>query len=93
LEVMTRLCPPPEPSQMPITSQLVGINPDGIATLANGTYWRIAPGDLARAKKWLTGAEVTVTPTDVHKPIRKVNLTNIDTGERVAAVQSNSPPK
>jgi len=77
---------------MPITSQLVGINSDGIAALANGTYWRIAPGDLARAKKWLTGGEVTVTPTDVHKPIRKVNLTNIDTGERVAAMQSNSPP-
>ena len=76
--------------ETPISSQLVAINPAGIAALVDGTYWRIAPGDLARAKKWIPGTVITVTPSDA--PVWPFKLTNVDTGEHVAATQSTPPP-
>jgi len=93
VRALAKVVPPllPEP-QMPINSQLVGINPGGIVMLANNTYWRIAPGDLALAKKWIPGTEITVTFTDVKKPWL-FKLTNTDSGEYVAANQSRPPPK
>jgi hypothetical protein len=84
---------PPESERTPTTSQLVGINPGGIATLANSTYWRIAPGDLARARGWIPGAEITVAPTTLKKGVWPVTLTNEETGEHVVGVKSNAPPK
>ena len=77
--------------ETPISSQLVAINPAGIAALVDGTYWRIAPGDLARAKKCIPGTVITVTPSDA--PVWPFKLTNVDTGEHVAATQSRPPPK
>src|SRR5258707_11773821 len=56
--------------ETPISSQLVAINPAGIAALVDGTYWRIAPGDLARAKKWIPGTVITVTPSEDRKSTR-----------------------
>ena len=54
LATLARVAPslPPEP-QIPTSSQLLGINVGGIAMLADGTAWRIAPNDLARAKRWI----------------------------------------
>jgi hypothetical protein len=83
----------PELAQMPVSSQLVGINRAGIATLANGTYWRIAPRDLARAKGWIPGTEITITAKDVENRAWPFTLTNMDAGESVAGVQSKPPPK
>jgi hypothetical protein len=86
--------PPPAPeSQTPINSQLVGIDPGGIATLANDTYWRIAPEDLAQAKTWIPGTEITVTANDVGNAMWPFKLTNMDAGEQVAAVQASPPPR
>ena len=79
--------------ETPISSQLVAINPGGIAALVDGTYWRIAPGDLACAKQWIPGTVITVTPSAVRKPVWPFKLTNVDTGEHVAATQSKPPPK
>ena len=79
--------------ETPISSQLVAINPAGIAALVDGTYWQIAPGDLARAKQWIPGTVITVMPSDVRKPVWPFKLTNVDTGEHVAATQSKPPPK
>jgi hypothetical protein len=85
--------PPLAPeTQTPINSQLVGINLGGIATLANGTYWRIAPGDLAQAKEWIAGTEITVT-ANVQNAIWPFKLTNMDAGEEVAAVEARPPPR
>jgi len=78
---------------MPISSQLVAINSGGIAALADGTYWRIAPDDLARAKKWIPGTVITITPSAVAKPNCPFTLTNVDTGDQVAATQSKPPPE
>jgi hypothetical protein len=83
----------PPDLQLPTTSQLLGINPGGIAALANGSYWRIAPGDLALARKWIPGAEITVAPTAIKKGVWPVTLTNTEIGERVAATGSKAPPK
>jgi len=78
---------------MPISSQLVAINASGIAALVDGTYWRIAPDDLARAKKWIPGTVITITPSAVAKPNCPFTLTNVDTGDQVAATQSKPPPE
>jgi hypothetical protein len=90
---LAKVMPSLPPEQTPTSSQLVAVNPGGTAALANGTYWRVAPKDLARAQQWITGAEITVTPNDVHKPVWPFKLTNEETGEHVAAVQSKPPPK
>jgi hypothetical protein len=77
---------------MPISSQLVAINAGGIAALVDGTYWRIAPDDLARAETWIPGTVITVTPSAGAKPDWPFTLSNVDTGEQVAATQSKPPP-
>jgi hypothetical protein len=77
---------------MPISSQLVAINASGIAALVDGTYWHIAPDDLARAEQWIPGAVITVTPSAGAKPDWPFTLSNADTGEQVAARQSKPPP-
>ncbi len=41
-------------------STLVELNKDGIATLADQSVWRIAPGHLGRVAGWAPGVEVTV---------------------------------
>jgi hypothetical protein len=94
LATLARVAPslPPEP-QIPTSSQLLGINVGGIAMLADGTAWRIAPNDLTRAKGWIPGTEITVTSTDVKKPLWPFKLTNTDAGECVAATRSKPPPK
>src|ERR1700730_1295045 len=83
---------PPDP-QIPTSSQLLGVSAGGIATLVDGTAWRIAPKDLARAKGWIPGTEITVTSTDVRRPLWPFTLTNTDVAERVAATRSRPPPK
>src|SRR5258708_7801903 len=75
--------------ETPISSQLVAINPGGIAALVDGTYWRIAPGDLARAKKWIPGTVITVTPRDA--PGLPFKPTNVGTGEPVAPPLQAAP--
>jgi hypothetical protein len=77
---------------MPISSQLVAINAGGIAALVDGTYWRIAPDDLARAETWIPGTVITVTSSAGAKPDWPFTLSNVDTGEQVAAAQSKPPP-
>jgi hypothetical protein len=78
---MTRVFPPTAP--VPLDTQLVNINPAGIADLANGTRWRIAQWDLPRARSWPLGANVTLGPNDPGK-FWAFKLINPAKGEQVA---------
>jgi hypothetical protein len=75
----------PEAPQLPVTTQLQDINCGGIAKLANGTRWRIAPNDLSRALTWSRGTEVVLRANEPGKAW-SFTLTNVETGDRVAVL-------
>jgi hypothetical protein len=83
-----------QPVKIPFDTHLVEINKAGIADLANGTRWRIAQWDLARARKWVIGASVTLAPNDPGK-LWAFKMTNNDNDEQVSvgrAVRSGNVP-
>jgi hypothetical protein len=61
----------------PENTTLSEINRGGIATLADGTCWRISSSELLKAKSWRIGAEVV---------IQGRKLTNIETGVQLDVV-------
>jgi hypothetical protein len=84
--------------QMAFETQLGIISQAGIADLANGTRWRIAPWDLPRAREWVIGASVALARNDLGK-LWAFKMTNADNGEQVAvgrAIQrqgTTKPPR
>jgi hypothetical protein len=79
----------PEPSE---STNLENINAGGIATLTNGSAWRIAPAHLSRVRLWVVGAEIALEQNSPNKvwPHKLINRSN---GEQVSATKSIRPPK
>jgi len=75
----------------PFETRLGQINQAGIADLANGSCWRIAPWDLQRARGWLSGANVILEPNDPGKAWA-FKITNADTGQQVAVARAARKP-
>jgi hypothetical protein len=86
---MTR--PLPASVKTPFQTQLGQINQAGIADLANGSCWRIAPWDLQRARQWHIGANVVLAPNDPGKAWA-FKMTNLDTGQQVAVARAARKP-
>lgn len=83
----------PATVKIPFETRLGQINQAGIADLANGSCWRIAPWDLPRAREWPVGAKVVLAPNDPGK-VWAFKMTNADTGQQVAVARAaRKPPR
>jgi hypothetical protein len=69
------------------TITLTLINAGGVAKLSNGSFWRIAPGQLVLASTWIPGTEVAVEPSG--GPIWQHTLTNLESRVQVSAARSD----
>jgi len=69
------------------TMKLSLINASGVAKLSDGSFWRIAPGQLLQASTWVPGTEVTVEPSG--GPIWPHTLTNVESRVQVSAARSD----
>ena len=63
------------------------INAGGVAKLSDGSFWRIAPGQLVQASTWTPGTEVTVERSG--GPIWPHTLTNVESRVQVSAARSD----
>ena len=62
------------------------INPGGIATLSDGSRWRVSPPYLALAAAWSAGTEVEIVIN--RHFIWKNAMENVETRERVLVIPS-----
>ena len=71
----------------PRITVLLAIRTNGTAKLGDGTLWRVAPNDQCRMAAWV-GKEVKVSPNPRPNFSYRHRLTNIETGERIEAAQT-----
>jgi hypothetical protein len=76
--------------KMPAATKLGRINSGGIVDVG-GSYWRIAPLDLSRARSWGEGAPVILSQNDPGK-VWTFRLT-AENGEEIGLLPSRRPPK